>query len=64
VTERLNGHHDSSVKSRAEYLNQLRPHVSIELAIQAVDEIDALIAEGKMIGDNRSQHVATAGRRT
>jgi uncharacterized protein YwgA len=42
VTKRQTEHHDGSVKARAKYLNRLKPHVSIEAATQAVEEIDAL----------------------
>jgi uncharacterized protein YwgA len=47
VTERQTEHHDGSVKARAEYLNRLKPHVSIEMATQAVEEIDSLIASSR-----------------
>jgi len=43
VTKRNTLLHDASVESRAEYLNKLKPHVSMDDALEAVEEIDALI---------------------
>ena len=45
VTKRAKDRHDESVQSRAEHLNRLKPHVSVEVAVKAVEEIDALIDE-------------------
>lgn len=45
VTKRATDQHSGSVRSRAKHLNRLKPHVSVEAATQAVEEIDALIAE-------------------
>jgi uncharacterized protein YwgA len=45
VTKRDSTHHDGSVKSRSKRLNQLKPHVSVEAANNAVEEIDALIQQ-------------------
>jgi hypothetical protein len=38
-------HHDGTVNARAVYLNKLKPHVPVDLARKAVEEIDALIAQ-------------------
>jgi len=43
VTRRLG--EAASVQERADALNELKPHVSVSLAAEAVEEIDALIAE-------------------
>jgi uncharacterized protein YwgA len=43
VTKRATDQHDGSVQSRAEYLNRLKPHVLVEDALEAVQEIDSLI---------------------
>ena len=43
VTKRRGSEHDGSVQSRAECLNRLKPHVSVEAATKAVEEIDRLI---------------------
>lgn len=43
VTKRATDRHNGSVQSRAEYLNRLKPHVSVGAALEAVKEIDALI---------------------
>jgi uncharacterized protein YwgA len=45
VTKRETKHHDGSVKSRAKRLNQLKPHVSVDTASDAVEEIDALMEQ-------------------
>jgi hypothetical protein len=45
VTKRQKEHHDGSVDDRAVYLNKLKPHVPVNLAQKAVEEIDALIAQ-------------------
>jgi uncharacterized protein YwgA len=47
VTKRETEQHDGSVNARAVYLNKLKPHVPVDLAKQAVEEIDALIARFK-----------------
>ena len=44
VTKRQSEQHDGSVESRAKHLNKLKPHVSVEAATEAVEEIDAMIA--------------------
>jgi len=45
VTKRRESEHDGSVQSRAECLNRLKPHVSVQAAAKAVEEIDKLIAQ-------------------
>ena len=45
VTKRQTEQHNGSVKSRARRLNMLKPHVSVEAATEAVEEIDAMIAQ-------------------
>lgn len=45
VTNRETKQHDGSVDSRAECLHKLKPHVSVQAAAKAVEEIDALIAQ-------------------
>ena len=42
VTKRRTSEHDGSVQSRAECLNRLKPHVSVQAAAMAVEEIDQL----------------------
>jgi phage I-like protein len=41
---------DASVQARAEKVNELKPHVTISAAIEAVEEIDRLIAEAQTLG--------------
>jgi hypothetical protein len=36
---------EASVQERAEALNDLKPHVSVEAAVESVEEIDRLISE-------------------
>ena len=43
VTKQETSKHNGSVQSRAECLNQLKPHVSVQAATKAVEEIDRLI---------------------
>ncbi|MFL5871970.1 MAG: hypothetical protein ACJ75T_00655 [Solirubrobacterales bacterium] len=38
---------DASVQARAEALNKLKPHVSVEVATEAVQEVDFLIADAR-----------------
>ncbi len=45
VTKRATDQHTGSVKSRAKCLNRLKPHVLVEAATEAVEQIDALIAQ-------------------
>lgn len=45
VTRRETKQHDGSVESRAECLHKLKPHVSVQAAAKAVEEIEALIAQ-------------------
>ncbi|NLE38975.1 MAG: hypothetical protein GX621_13205 [Pirellulaceae bacterium] len=45
VTKRRRLEHDGSVQERAECLNRLKPHVSVEAATRAVEEIDRLISK-------------------
>ena len=45
VTKRRESEHDGSVESRAQCLNRLKPHVAVEAAAKAVEEIDALILQ-------------------
>jgi uncharacterized protein YwgA len=47
VTKRLKSQHSGTSRSRAECLNRLKPHVSIQAATEAVEQIDALINEGQ-----------------
>ena len=42
VTKREGGKHDGSVRGRAEYLHRLKPHVSVEDAVAAIEEIGTL----------------------
>ena len=37
--------HNGSVKERAECLNCLKPHISVQVAVKAVEEVDRLKAE-------------------
>ena len=48
VTKRDSDHHDGSVRSRAERLSRIKPHVSVEDAAQAVKEIDAVLKRFSM----------------
>jgi len=45
VTKRAPDRHAASVRSRAECLNRMKPHVSVEAATEAVKQIDALIVK-------------------
>ncbi len=45
VTKRRKSEHDGSVQSRAECLNRLKSHISVQSAAKAVEEIDKLIAQ-------------------
>lgn len=45
VTRRLVDRHSGTVKSRADCLNKLKPHVSIEAATEAVKKIDSLVEQ-------------------
>jgi hypothetical protein len=45
VTKRRQSDHDGSVQGRAKCLNSLKPHVSVDAATQAVEEIDRLNAQ-------------------
>jgi hypothetical protein len=47
VTKQRTSRHDGSVRLRAECLNRLKPHVPIQAARSAVEEIDQLIAEAE-----------------
>jgi hypothetical protein len=38
---------DASVQARAEAVNELKPHVSVEVAAKAVQKIDALRSEAR-----------------
>lgn len=38
---------DESVQVRAEAVNELKPHVSVEVAAEAVQKVDALLAEAR-----------------
>jgi hypothetical protein len=45
VTRQLSA--DESVQARAEAVNELKPHVPVEVAAEAVQKIDALLAEAR-----------------
>ena len=45
VTKQTNLGHDGSLPSRAECIHRLKPHVSVDAAAQAVEEIDRLSAQ-------------------
>ena len=45
VTKRRQSDHDGSIQGRAKCLNRLKPHVSVDAATQAVEEIDRLSAQ-------------------
>ena len=47
VTRRLGS--GASVQRRAEAVNELKPHVSLPFAAEAVEEIDALVAESQAL---------------
>jgi uncharacterized protein YwgA len=44
VTKRRESEHNKSVQERAQCLNRLKPHVSLEAATKAVEEIDRLMS--------------------
>jgi uncharacterized protein YwgA len=50
VTRRDKESHDGSVRSRAERLNRLKPHVSLDRAVEAVEDVDNLIEEVEKSG--------------
>ena len=45
VTKRAQDRHDGSVRTRAAHLNRLKPHVPLEAAAQAVEQIDLLVKQ-------------------